>query len=338
MDSSPKIMPGNIQDRSLSDENLLNAISKCYVVIPYKDNHKALANCLNSLVTSTASTTKIILVDDGSQIAVKNNPNLAHFCDDTRLHLISHEMNKGAAAARNTGIQWCVEQDAEIAILLDCDCLVESGFVEMHCQLHDHYVDTVCIGGAISGIGQGIWAQLDNLMSWFTSVPDSPMREVKGLYHIPTTNMSLKLKNLSKEMPLFDAQLRTGEDVRFIKRLQAVGYPILFSPQPEIKHCDRQSFTDFIQHQYRWGLHAFIIRVGDREWHFVIRLLLALSVCLLLPIFAIAASIITIYPWAQRSLAYLKYFPAILCIYFLKGTAIVVGIVDPKQAIHNNHK
>lgn len=335
MDSSSKVMSGNIYNQSSLDENLSNPFSKCYVVIPHKDNHKALASCLGALMTSTSNTTKIVLVDDGSQIAVKNNPNLADFCDDTRLHLISHEMNKGAAAARNTGIQWCVEQDAEIAILLDCDCLVESGFVEMHCQLHADYVNTVCIGGAVSGIGQGIWAHLDNLMSWFTSVPNSPMREVKGLYHIPTTNMSLKLKDLSAEMPLFDARLRTGEDVRFIKRLQTAGYPILFSPQPEIKHCDRQSFKDFIQHQYCWGLHAFIIRAGDREWHFLIRLLLALLVSLLIPIFAIAASIITIYPWMQRFPTYLKYFPAILCIYFLKGIAIVVGIIDPKQAIHS---
>jgi glycosyltransferase involved in cell wall biosynthesis len=334
MDSSSKVS-GNIHDRSLLDEDLLKTLSKCYVIIPHKDNHNALASCLGSLLSNMPSSTKFVLVDDGSQIAVKNNPNLAHFCDDPRLHLICHEMNKGAAAARNTGLQWCVEQDAEIAILLDCDCLVESGFVQMHCQLHAHHVDTVCIGGAIEGIGKGIWAHLDNLMSWFTSVPNSPMREVKGLYHIPTTNMSLKLKNLSQEMPLFDARLRTGEDVRFIKLLQAAGYPILFSPQPEIKHCDRQSFKDFIHHQYRWGLHAFIIRGGKHEWHFLIRLLIASLVCLLLPIFAIAASIITIFPWAQRSLTYLKYFPAILCIYFLKGTAIVVGIIDPKKAIHN---
>lgn len=335
MDSSPEEMSGDIHDRSLSDKNLLNTLNKCCVVIPYKDNHKALANCLGSLMIGTSSTTKIVLVDDGSQIPVKNAPNLADFCDDNRLHLICHEKNKGAAAARNTGIQWCVEQDAEIAILLDCDCLVESGFVEMHCQLHTHYVDTVCIGGAVSGIGQGIWAHLDNLMSWFTSVPDAPMREVKGIYHIPTTNMSLKLKNLSKEMPLFDVRLRTGEDVCFIKRLQAARYPILFSPQPKIKHCDRQSFKDFIHHQYRWGLHAFIIRAGDREWHFPLRLLLALLFSLFLPIFAIAASIITIFPWMHRSPTYFKYFPAMLGVYFLKGTAIVVGIIDPKQAIHN---
>jgi GT2 family glycosyltransferase len=336
MDFSPKEISSDIRDHSSLDENLSNPISKCYVIIPHKDNHQALACCLESLMTSTANTTKFVLVDDGSQIAVTNNLNLSHFLDDTRLHLISHETNKGAAAARNTGVQWCIEQDADLAILLDCDCLVESGFVEMHSQLHAHYVNVVCIGGAVNGIGKGIWAHLDNLMSWFTSIPNSPMREVKGLYHIPTTNMSLKLKNLSKEMPLFDVQLRTGEDVRFIKHLQTAGYPILFSPQPEIKHCDRQSFKDFIQHQYRWGLHAFMIRGGDREWHFLIRLLLALLVSLFLPIFAIAASIITISPWLQRSLTHLKYFPAILCIYFLKGTAIVVGIIDPKQAIHNN--
>lgn len=97
----------------------------------------------------------------------------------------------------------------------------------------------------MNGVGDGIWATLDNLMSWFTSIPHTPLRDVDGLYHIPTTNMSLKLNVLSQESPLFDAHLRTGEDVQFVQRLRRAGYKLMFSPQPEISHYDRQSFADF---------------------------------------------------------------------------------------------
>ncbi|PZO44179.1 MAG: hypothetical protein DCF19_02975 [Pseudanabaena frigida] len=313
--------------------NALNQIyTKCCIVIPYKDSSHILARCLNSLLSSIPLTTSIVVIDDGSQISGKTDPHLVDFWRDRRLNLLQHSQNLGAGAARNTGIQWCYEQGIEIVVLLDSDCSVQSGFVESHCQLHDRYPEVMVFGGAICGIGKGIWANVDNLMSWFTSIPNSPMREVKGIYHIPTTNMSLKLKMLDREIPLFDIHLRTGEDVRLVKRLRSNGYKLMFSPQPEISHYDRQGFADFLQHQYRWGLHTFVLRFPNYQHNKLVRFLLVPLFILLLPLFAIAASSVSIAPWLRQSLKYLWYFPIVFCVYLWKGLAVIVGTCNPQLA------
>ncbi len=307
--------------------------NKCCIVIPYKDNSHILARCLKSLLSNIPIDTPIVVIDDGSQIVGKTDPNLVDFWSDRRLNLLQHSKNLGAGAARNTGIQWCCEQGIEIAILLDSDCLVRLGFVETHCQLHEEHPEVMVFGGAICGIGEGIWAEVDNLMSWFTSVPNSPMREVKGIYHIPTTNMSLKLKMLAQEIPLFDTHLKTGEDVRLVKRLNRNGYKLMFSSQPEINHCDRQSFTDFLQHQYRWGLHTFVVRFPNYQDYKLARFLLVPLFVLLLPFFAIATSLVSIMPWLQQSLKYLRYLPIIFCVCLWKGVAVIAGTCNPKLGL-----
>jgi GT2 family glycosyltransferase len=309
---------------------------KCCIVIPYKDNSHILARCLASVLSNVPATTLIVVVDDGSEISGKADRNLTQFLGDRRLILLQHSENLGAGSARNTGIQWCYEQGIAIAILLDSDCSVATGFVETHCHLHSQYPEVAVFGGAVHGIGDGIWATLDNLMSWFTSIPNAPLREVDGLYHIPTTNMSLKLNALFPEIPLFDAHLRTGEDVRLVQRLRRNGYKLMFSPQPEISHYDRESFADFLQHQYRWGLHTFALRFPSLQDHKLARFLLIILFVLLLPFFAIAASIITIAPWLRQSLKYWWYFPMILCVYLYKGFAIVVGTYNPQLATNPN--
>ena len=144
--------------------------------------------------------------------------------------------------------------------------------------------------------------------------------------------MSLKLNVLSQEIPLFDAHLRTGEDVQFVQRLRRNGYKLKFSPQPEISHYDRQSFADFLEHQYRWGLHTFILRFPQFQHHKLARFLLIILFVLLLPVFAIAASIITILPWLRQSLKYWWYFPMILCVYLYKGLAVIAGTYNPQLA------
>ncbi|MEM9544075.1 MAG: glycosyltransferase [Cyanobacteria bacterium P01_E01_bin.42] len=315
----------------------VNYRDRCAVIIPYKDCSTLLAQCLDSLLSVLPESAIAILVDDGSAVEASADPALCSFLQDRRIRYLRHPHNRGPAAARNTGICWCQEREIKLAILLDSDCLVLPNFVETHCNLHEKYPDVVCIGGAIIGLGRGLWAKLDGLMSWFTSIPNLPLREVKGIYHIPTTNMSLKLDLLLPDYSLFDTRFKTGEDVAFCKKLQSGGAKMLFSPQPVIQHLDRTRFKDFLRHQYRWGLHTYVVRFGDRSWGIFRRLLLALTFIVLLPAYAIVASAINMIPWLKQSLMFIQYCPLVLFIYLIKGIAVVVGICFPSIALYPVH-
>jgi glycosyltransferase involved in cell wall biosynthesis len=277
---------------------------------------------------------QVVLIDDGSETPATDHRILQDYLQDPRVHLLQHAENRGAAAARNTGIQWCRTQGIELVILLDSDCVVKPGFVEAHCRLHVEYPHIACIGAAIQGLGAGLWAELDKVISWTTSIPGSPMRSVNGMYHIPTTNMSLKLSHLPRDLARFDARLRTGEDVVFVQKLQQAGISILFHPTPEIEHVDRDTLKGLLDHQYRWGLHTYTVRSNLAQVNHLQRWILALGFGLCIPIYACLGSWLILWPWMAQSLFYGRYYLPLVLVYLVKGLAVLEGIWDPDKALH----
>lgn len=306
----------------------------CYVLIPFKDANRFLADCIGSLLPQLTGGVEAVLIDDASRTKAADDPLLQPFLKDPRIHLLTHEVNMGPAQARNTGLAWCRSAGAEIILLLDSDCLAKPGFVEAHIKLHKENPELACIGGAIEGQGTGVWAHLDAVMSWFSSVPGTQARTINEPYHLPTTNMSLKLKNLPASGETFNPRLKTGEDVAFIKDLRRRGETILFSPEPEIIHRDRSSLPEFFRHQYRWGLHTYVVRFGEDNLSLWRRLLFVLAFIPGFPVYVVLTTSLNVAPWLRRSPAYLLYFPILLLLYGVKGVAVSHGALNPSLALY----
>lgn len=82
---------------------LLNKMSVLVsVIIPSFNRSSLLPRAINSVLQQTYSNFELIIVDDGSS---DNTLTLQQSYPDDRLKWIRHETNKGAAAARNSGIQ-----------------------------------------------------------------------------------------------------------------------------------------------------------------------------------------------------------------------------------------
>ena len=300
------------------------------VIIPVKGDITSLAACLKSLVGVLTEESYIIVVDDGSTLPVEEEPELESIRHDPRITFLRHNVNKGPGAARNTGILHVRELNADIAIFLDADCRVEAGFILAHCQLHKDHPDTACFGGAIQGEGTGIWARIDGLMSWFTSLPGSPPHVVRTPYHLPTTNMSIKL-SLFKTEQLFDEILKTGEDVSFNINSRKKGLIFFFIPFPIIYHKDRQTFTEFFAHQYRWGMHFFAARFGDRSTNFLSRGLLTLCVFFAAPAYILVATVLNLIPLVRISPVNFIWFPVLAFFYAIKSLAVMHGKIAYKK-------
>ena len=309
-------------------------MASSYVLIPFKDANRFLVDCIESLLPQLTDGVEAVLMDDGSRTIAADDPLLQPFLKDPRIHLLAHKVNMGPAQARNTGLAWCRSAGAEIAILLDSDCLAKPGFVEAHIKLHEENPERACIGGAIEGQGTGVWAHLDALMSWFSSVPGTPARIVNEPYHLPTTNMSLKLKSLPAPGETFNPRLRTGEDVAFIKDLRRRGETILFSPEPGIIHRDRASLAGFFRHQCRWGLHTYVVRFGEENLSLGRRLLFVIAFIPGFPVYMVLTTCLNVAPWLRRSPAYLLYFPILFLLYGIKGMAVFCGALNPSLALY----
>jgi glycosyltransferase involved in cell wall biosynthesis len=305
------------------------------VLIPYTGCSNILHACLEHLLERCQDDTTILLIYDSST-GVDNLP--SHIADHPGVVRLRNTSGRGPAAARNLGIRWCREHDVALVILLDSDCVPKNDIVMEHITHHRNNPEAVCIGGAIEGVGRGIWAELDKVASWFTSLPKSPPRIVNGIYHIPTTNMSIDLMSLPISGDLFDGRLRTGEDVKFIKRLLNLEQRILYFPTPVVQHYDREAFRSFIYHQYCWGLHAYRVRYEGTD-HVLFRFMFVCVFTPAIPLFAAAATVINLIPWIRTSpIKSLVYVVPLYILYLLKGLAVAHGTIDPSAATQEGNR
>ena len=295
------------------------------ILIPFKGESAVIESCLRTLLPLTPKETRVVVIVDGGK-----RPNLA---DHPEVTLLSHEQTKGPAAARNTGIEWCMKHDIALVILLDADCSALPGMVEAHRALHEKYPGVFCIGGAIRGSGAGPWAYLDRVMSWFTSMEHLPERVVEPPLHLPTTNMSLKLNARVRPLAVFDEQLKTGEDVAFVGRLRAAEEQLLFSPEPKVIHHDRTTFQSFVRHQVRWGLHTYVVRFGPSGLALWKRALFIVGFLPLIPFFAGYATWLNMRPWLSGFPGDFYLVPAVFIAYLVKAFAIVRGAQSPSVAL-----
>jgi glycosyltransferase involved in cell wall biosynthesis len=308
----------------------MDSLKTC-ILIPFHDSDHVLVNCLDKLLETAPPDTALLLVDDASR---RYPEGLEQRLADERVTVLKHRTCRGPGAARNTGIAWCYRHACAMVILLDSDCVPREDLVEGHRKLYRRYPDARCIGGGIEASGGGFWARLDGVASWFTSIPQLPERKVRGMYHVPTTNLSLRLDKINLQLPFFEERLRTGEDIHFFNRLHEVNGEIRFSPRPVVTHMDRDCRCDFLAHQYRWGLHTFAAR-GDLDTHPLIRVLLGLAFIPLIPLYALATASIVLMPWIRVRPATLRYFVPLLVVCAWKGVAVVEGIFWPRRALRD---
>lgn len=85
------------------------------VVVPTYNRARLLHRSIESVLSQTYEDFELLVVDDGS---TDHTENVANCYDDDRLTYVAHEDNRGASAARNTGIE---RASGEYIAFLDSD-------------------------------------------------------------------------------------------------------------------------------------------------------------------------------------------------------------------------
>jgi glycosyltransferase involved in cell wall biosynthesis len=302
------------------------------VIVPFKDGFGSLARCLASVLVGLPAGAHVVAVDDGSRRDPCVDPALAPLLTHPAVALKRHDRNRGPAAARNTGLDWCWDHGKDTAILLDADCLAPADFVQRHLAHHHAHPRALAVGGGIAGQGVGFWSRLDEILSWFTSVP-RPDCEVTSPYHVPTTNLSLKLRPRCRQLLRFQERLRTGEDVALFRGLRRAGEVVRFTSVPHIAHVDRATFAEVLRHQYRWGLHTFAVRFERRAAPVALRISFALAFIVLAPAYAALATWLTMRLWLGHRRGDWPLVPVIYLAYLVKAVAVVHGAMVPEASL-----
>lgn len=313
------------------------------VIVPFKDGLESLHRCLCSILKGLPDGTRIVVIDDGSEGDPSIAAALRPLADHPAVVWRRHPHSRGPAAARNTGLDWCWRNGVDTVILLDSDCLAPADLVQCHLAHHHTYPEAISIGGGIEGRGEGFWARLDGLLSWFTSVP-RPDCEVRPPLHLPTTNMSLKLRSRCREALRFDERLRTGEDVALFRSLHRGGEIVRFTSFPRIVHFDRTTFRAVLRHQYRWGLHTFAVRLGEPSpiqsnigqprASYARRLAFALAFVPLAPVYAAVGTWLNMRLWLGYRRRDWPLVAVVFVAYLVKAVAVVHGAVVQHAALY----
>ena len=209
------------------------------VVIPSYNRATFIAKTLNSIFEQTHTNLEIIVVDDCSK---DNTEQVICSIDDPRIVYIQHSKNKGAPAARNTGIQ---AAKGEYIAFLDSDDTWSADKLEKQLAVMDQSPFTP--GLVFTGI-DFINAQGDVR---YVHLPKQAWRghvykKMLGENLAGTTSTALVRRECFAKSGIFDEVLRARQDYDLWLRISK-HYAIDFVREPlthQYEHDDQRITTD----------------------------------------------------------------------------------------------
>jgi glycosyltransferase involved in cell wall biosynthesis len=218
------------------------------VVVPARDEEKAIGATLDSLRAQDYRTLQILVVDGGSSddtVAIVEK----HAADDPRVellhnprHTIPVSLNIALAAARG---RWLVRMDAHST--------VDPGYVSAAvARLREGRWGGV--GGRKDGVGttpagQAIAAALGSRFGVGGSIYHHGVHE-QEVDHIP---FGAYPTELVRQLGGWDENLVANEDFEFDHRLRATGAVLLFDPALRIAWQSKQSLGELYRQYHRYG-------------------------------------------------------------------------------------
>ena len=217
------------------------------VVVPAYDDPESLEACLTALRTASPGV-RVIVVDDASPTGAVGVVAAAHGAI-----LLRHSVNRGPAAARNTGLR---EVRAPLVAFVDADCAVTPGWLEI---LSAHFADprVAAVGPRIIP-ATGSRAPLARFEAVHSELDMGPRPQLVThggrLGYLPSAALLVRREALPADP--FDERLRVGEDVDVVWRLIDAGALVRYEPAAVVGHRSRTRLPDWARRIVDYGTSA----------------------------------------------------------------------------------
>ena len=197
------------------------------IIVPVYGRPYQLERCLGALPRGSAT----IVVDDGSP----DGAAIAAIAEGFAARYVRHPENRGASAARNTGLELAA---TPFVAFLDSDCIPPPGFPG---ELLDHLADPAVglVAPRIVSLGEhaGTIAAYEGYRSPLDMGPHpSLVRPFAWVWYVPSAAMVARREALGRG---FDEDLALGEDVDLVWRLHDAGWQVRYDPRTRVAHRDR---------------------------------------------------------------------------------------------------
>ena len=236
--------------RELLDRGFAHAIAvaapspSVVAVVPVLDR----AASLDRLLTSLGGQPTMVVDDGSSDPAV-----IAATAERHGAALACHEVNRGPAAARNTGLR---ATTAELVAFIDSDCTAGPDWptgLLFHFQdpavaaVAPRVVPTAAKGGLIQRYEAGR-SSLD--MGRYPEL----VRPGARLGFVPSAALVVRRAALGDGG--FDEDLRLGEDVDLVWRLVETGWHVRYDPSVQVEHETLTRWRSWVTRRFEYGTSA----------------------------------------------------------------------------------
>ena len=193
-----------------------------------------------------------MVVDDGSQVPIRQENLIAPYCLDVQV--IRHSQSRGPAAARNTGLNACT---TDLVAFLDSDVVPRRGWLE---ALLGHFCDP-----AVALVAPRIVSMSDGgrLVARYESQRSSldlggceaPVIPYGKVAYVPSAAIVCRCAAL-RELDGFDEALHSGEDVDLCWRLVDAGSRLRYEPIAQVAHEHRSQLREWLARKAFYGESA----------------------------------------------------------------------------------
>ncbi len=216
------------------------------VVVPTLDRAEAVDGLLSALPAGVPT----IVVDDGSARPLQ----LAAVCARHRARLVRHEVNRGPAAARNTGL---AHVTTEFAAFCDSDIRPEPGWLAtLRRHLDDPAVAVVAprVLGPVAAEDDTWVERYEQARSSLDLGPTPAVVSIGGqVSYLPSACILARVSALASG---FDERMRVGEDVDLIWRLVEAQWRVRYEPAAGVRHQHRAEPREWLRRKALYGSSA----------------------------------------------------------------------------------
>ena len=216
------------------------------VVVPAFNAEKTLGACLDALLEQTAprETYEIIVVDDGSTDRTKQT------AEAYGVRVFS-EANRGAAAARNLGVQ---NARGEIVLFVDADSVPDRNWIqEMAAPFHDPSIAGA--SGQKKTRQQNLWARLVQL--------EYDFKYDRMAVHAAIDFVDSSTAAYRREVLLanggFDTTLKEAEDTELSYRLAERGYRLILIREGVTYHVHPETLLHYLRRKFQYARWRVVV-------------------------------------------------------------------------------
>ena len=213
--------------------------SKVAVIIVNWKKYDITSSCIESILNSTNSNFKIILVDNES-----DNKKVKNFKYKNEIEIIQNKKNEGFSKANNIGIDYALKNNYDYTILINNDTIVEKNLIEVLLKTAQAKNFSVVQPLILKYNGKEIWNAGGRINYFFGNFitrkkVGNSLNSSQELTEWLTGCCCLFKTKIFKEIGKLDESFFAYyEDVDFSLRLKKHGYKIGFTSKTHIYHYE----------------------------------------------------------------------------------------------------